>query len=127
MTLTTSHRSAAALATMLAAAAALHVVSPQSYDGLIPRSLGRPRPWVLASGGAELACAAAVAIPRSRRWGGWASAALFVAVFPGNLTMAWRSPRGRGEVTRRTVVAWARLPVQIPLVLWAAHVARTAP
>ncbi len=119
-------RPALALAAVLVVAGALHLVAPRAYDGLIPRRLGRPRPWVLASGLAELACGAAVAVPRTRRRGGWASAALFVAVLPGNVTMAWRAPRGAGGLTPRTVVAWARLPLQVPLVAWAARVARAA-
>ena len=56
---------------------------------------------------------------RTRRLGGWATAALFVAVFPGNVTMVVtaRTPRARA-------VTLARLPLQVPLVLWAVRVAR---
>ncbi|WP_225754727.1 DoxX family protein [Actinotalea sp. Marseille-Q4924] len=112
---------AVGLAALLGAAGALHLVRPRPFEHLIPRRLGSPRAWVLGSGVAELACAGALAHPATRRQGGWAAAALLVAVFPGNVTMAVRS--GRGSRAYR-VVAWARLPLQVPLVLWAARVAR---
>lgn len=116
---------AAGLAALLGVAGALHLVTPRPFDHLIPRRLGPPRPWVLASGVAELACAAALAHPSTRRPGGWATAGLLVAVFPGNLTMAVRSRRGR-HWSRHPAVAWGRLPLQVPLVLWAVRVAREA-
>ncbi|MBC7290176.1 MAG: hypothetical protein H5T83_02410 [Actinotalea sp.] len=108
---------------LLGTAGTLHLVTPRPFDHLIPAGLGRPRPWVLGSGVAELCCAAALVHPRTRRGGAWAAAALLVAVFPGNVTMAVRSRRGRrGAVP--PVVAWARLPLQVPLVLWAVGIAR---
>jgi uncharacterized membrane protein len=118
--------SAVLLAGLLAVAGLTHLVRPRLYDRLIPPWLGRPRPWVLGSGVAELACAVAVAVPRTRRAGALATAALFVAVFPGNVQMALDSRRGARSWARRPVVAWGRLPLQAPLVLWARAVARTA-
>ncbi len=108
------------LAAVLTATGVMHFVSPGSYDGLIPPILPSPRAWIYGSGIAEIACAAAVAIPATRRGGGLAAAALFVAVFPGNLYLAIEP----GEVPRWA--ALARLPLQIPLVLWALQVARAA-
>ncbi len=109
------------LAAVLTATGVTHFVSPGFYDGLIPPFLPNPRAWIYGSGVAELACAAAVAIPATRRGGGLASVVLFVAVFPGNLYMAIEP----GEVPRWA--ALARLPLQIPLVLWALQVARSRP
>lgn len=116
------HGPALALAALLGGSGVLHLWRPRVYRGLIPKVLGDPGPWVLGSGVAELACAAALAVPATRRAGGLASAALLVGVFPGNITMAVRS-RGR---TGLAVVAWARLPLQVPLVAWAWSVARAA-
>ncbi len=118
-------RSAAALAGLLAGAGVLHLVTPVFFDAMIPDALpGEPRAWTYASGVAELGVAAAVAAPRTRRLGGYAAAALFVAVFPANVWMAidW-SDR---SVTER-VIAYARLPLQIPLIWWALKVARREP
>lgn len=80
---------AIALATLLGTAGTLHLVKPTLFDTLVPERLpGTRRGWTCASGAAELGCAAAVAAPRTRRFGGLASAGLFAAVFPGNITMA---------------------------------------
>jgi uncharacterized membrane protein len=121
-----SPASAAALGSVLALSGVLHLVVPRVYEPLIPRPLGNPRAWVLGSGVAELACAAALVPARTRNAGALATAALLVAVFPGNVTMALRTRRGAPGVTARRVVAWARLPLQVPLVGWALAVARGA-
>ena len=118
-------RAALGLAGLLGAAGATHLGVPRLYDQLIPPWLGPPRPWVVGSGVAELACALAVAVPLTRRRGALAAAALFVVVFPGNVQMALDSRRS-GPWTRRATVAWARLPLQVPLVLWACRVAMGA-
>ena len=118
--------SALALAALLAAAGATHLGAPRLYERLIPERLGPPRPWVLGSGLAELACAAAVAVPRTRRVGALATAGLFVAVFPGNVKMALDWKPGARSWTGRPAVAWGRLPLQVPLVLWARAVAAAA-
>lgn len=106
------------LAAFLAGAGSLHFVTPESYDRLIPPFLPAPRAWTYASGVAELFCAAAVALPRTRRGGALATAGLLVAVFPANVYLAVEP----GDVPRWA--ALARLPLQVPLVLWALSVAR---
>jgi uncharacterized membrane protein len=121
-----SDLSACTLAAVLATSGTLHLVRPRVFEGLIPDALGSPRAWVYGSGVAELACAAAVAIPATRRPGGLATAALFVGVFPGNVKMALDSRPGARHWSRRRSVAWGRLPLQVPLVAWAWRVSRTA-
>jgi len=120
------HLPALALATLLGTSGVLHLRRPGIFRPLIPRSLGDPDPWVLGSGVAELVCAAALVVPSTRRVGGLASAALLVGVFPGNVTMAVRSRPGARSWIGRPAVAWARLPLQVPLVAWALAVARQA-
>ena len=118
------HVPALALAALLGTSGVLHLRRPGIFRPLIPRARGDPDPWVLGSGVAELACAAALVVPATRGVGGLASATLLVAVFPGNVTMAVRSrPDARGWAGR-PAVAWARLPLQVPLVAWAVAVAR---
>lgn len=114
------------LSAVLAAAGALHLVTPQPYDRLIPKALGAPRPWVHASGVAEVAIAAALLHPRTRPVAGWAAAALFVGVFPGNVTMATRALGSSRASTATKAATVARLPLQVPLVLWAVDVAQRA-
>ncbi|MEU4015727.1 hypothetical protein AB0E56_10730 [Microbacterium sp. NPDC028030] len=73
---------------------------------------------VVASGAAEVALAAGLlALPRERRRIGWATAAFFVAVFPGNVHQ-WRTRRstpGLDTDGRRL----GRLFLQPVLVAWA--------
>lgn len=108
------------LAGLLAVAGTSHLTSPSWYDGLVPPVLPGPaRAWTLVSGVVELAVAAAVTAARTRRAGGLAAAVLFVAVFPGNVWMALEP----GPVPR--AVAIARLPLQVPRVLWGLQVAGT--
>jgi uncharacterized membrane protein len=88
----------------------------------VPASLPGPaRTWTYASGVAELAVAAALACPRTRRAGGLASAALLVAVFPADIKMAvdWRC-----RPAWQRAIAYCRLPLQVPLVWWGLRVAR---
>jgi uncharacterized membrane protein len=115
---------ALALAGLLGASGTIHLARPTVFEPLIPGPLGSPRAWVYASGVAELACAAALGAPRTRRAGGWAAAALFVAVFPGNVKMALDSNPGARSWARKPAVGWGRLPLQVPLVAAAWAVAR---
>jgi len=96
----------------------LHLVRPQTYDWMIPPELGRARPWVTGSGVAELATAALLAVPATRRAGGWAAVAVLVGVLPGHL-QTLRVLRGR-----KLAVAVARIPFQLPMLTTALRVAR---
>lgn len=118
-----SERSPLLLAGLLATAGVAHFASPRPFDATIPRGLpGSPRTWTYASGAAELALAAGVALPRTRRVAALATAAFFVGVFPANVKMAvdWRH-----RSTPLKAAAIGRLPLQLPLVLWARNVARS--
>ena len=111
------------LAALLTTTGVGHFVVPKPLDAMIPRALpGPPRAWTYGSGVAELAIAAALVVPRTRRLGGLAAAALFVGVFPGNVKMA-RDFRHRPLPVR--AAAYARLPLQAPLVWWALRIARS--
>ncbi|MET8353427.1 MULTISPECIES: hypothetical protein [unclassified Micromonospora] len=121
--MTSRRGEAAALAGLLAAAGVTHLLRPGVYDPIVPRALPGPaRFWTYASGVAELAVAAAVAHPATRRSGGRAAVALFIAVLPANVKMAvgWRHRRP----TKRAI-AYGRVPMQAPLIWWALRVART--
>jgi uncharacterized membrane protein len=79
---------------------------------------------VAGSGVAELTVAAAVALPQTRRLGALAAAGLFVAVFPANVYSAVKTLRKADAPTRDRVIQVVRLPLQIPLVLWALRASR---
>jgi hypothetical protein len=61
-----------------------------------------------------------LAFARTRIFAGWACAVLFVLVYPANIAMALDSLHGHGGA----LVAWLRLPLQLPLILWALYIAR---
>ena len=108
------------LAGFLAGAGTSHFLVPGFYDQMVPKALPGPaRAWTWGSGIAELAVAASVANPRTRTRGALTAAALFVAVFPANVQMA---ANAQGAAER--VVTYGRLPLQLPLVVWAWRVSR---
>ena len=111
-----------ALALLLIATGTWHFAAPNGFESIVPRFLGSPAFWVNSSGAAELACAAALLIPPARSTAGWACAVLFVAVYPANITMALDSSHAHGN----QLIAWLRLPLQIPLIMWAVYIARRA-
>ncbi|GAA2262709.1 DoxX family protein [Streptomyces atrovirens] len=119
-----SERSPLLLAGLLAAAGAAHFAAPRRFDRIVPRSLpGSPRTWTHASGAVELALAAGLALPRTRKAAALTAAAFFVGVFPANVKMAvdWRH-----RPAPQRAAALGRLPLQVPLVLWARGVAKGA-
>jgi uncharacterized membrane protein len=116
------HRSNA-LATLLGITGTTHFLFPRPYARIVPRQLGKPYPYVYVSGAAELACAAGLLSKHTRRSAAWATATLFVVVFPANVQMALDAQRGPSWYR---AVAYARLPLQLPLVWWAISVGRHA-
>jgi uncharacterized membrane protein len=122
--MTDSSRATRRLVALMAGMGAAHLIAPRPFDAIIPKRLpGRPRTWTYLSGAAELACAAAVAHPRTRRAGALATAGLMAAVFPANVKMAhdWRD-----KPLPLRAAAYGRLPFQAPLIAWAVHVSRNA-
>jgi uncharacterized membrane protein len=120
MALLPTRTSLGLLVGVLAGIGTLHFVHPKPFDALVPGALGNPRLWTYASGAAELTGAALLALPSTRRFGGWWTAVLFAAVFPGNVKAALDGGMGGVPAPLDTAAAaWLRLPLQIPLVVWA--------
>jgi len=96
-------------------------VAPGPYRSIVPAPLRDQAVAVVAlSGVCELVCVALLARPRTRRLGALATAALLVAVFPANVQMALDSGRGLAPSSLiGAALAWLRLPLQLPLILWA--------
>jgi uncharacterized membrane protein len=114
------HASPYLLTALLAGAGVTHFVKPGFYDAIVPHALpGDARTWTYVSGVAELAVAATVAAPATRRRGALVAALLFVAVFPANVQMALDA-----DTAQDKWVSYLRLPLQVPLVLWAWSVSR---
>jgi uncharacterized membrane protein len=111
----------AGLAGLFITSGTTHLVKPDVFEPLVPNSLPRRRELIYASGVAELLCAAGLLHPRTRRYAGWASAVLLVAILPGNVQMS--ASYGKRAARRGTPAAQAafagtlaRLPLQLPLI-----------
>ncbi|MEC3954072.1 hypothetical protein VMT65_13625 [Nocardia sp. CDC153] len=117
---------ALALAGLLLGVGSLHFIAPKPFDALIPPQLpGKPRTYTQVSGAAELTAGTLLLLPRTRGLGARLAAVIFLAVFPGNLQMAydwWNSDRPMAL----KVGALLRLPMQIPMVITARKVYRAA-
>ena len=113
------------LATFLGVAGVAHFLTPDSFNALIPPWLpGTPSFYTYASGLAEVLIAIGLFNPRTRNRAAWAAVALFVAVYPGNLYMAYD---WRDRELSQQLIAYVRLPFQFPLVWWAITIARRSP
>ncbi len=119
-------RLALALALVVGGVGTLHFAVPKFFDALIPRALpGTPRAWTYGSGVAELG------LRRRRRHTPHPPLRRDVdgvAVhrrFPGNVKMAVDYRRARKPLAMR-IGTLLRLPLQVPLVLWALRVRNRA-
>jgi uncharacterized membrane protein len=104
----------ALLAGIFTVSGVVHLVRPAVFRPLMPSWVPAHDRVIVGSGVAELACAAGLLVPATRRPAALASAAVLVGVFPGNIKMALDSLRTRS--TRFRTIAFARLPLQLPLV-----------
>ncbi|UMB68365.1 DoxX family protein [Mycobacterium paraterrae] len=112
------------IAALLLGVGTLHFVAPKPFDGIIPVELpGSARFYTYASGVAEVVIGALLLPLRTRRAAALAAAALFLAVFPGNVNMV-RLWWDKGWPAR--IAALARLPLQIPMITTALKVARNS-
>jgi uncharacterized membrane protein len=112
------------LAALLLGVGTVHFLAPKPFDDIIPAELpGSPRFYTYASGVAELTIGALLLPRRTRRSAATAAAALFVAVFPGNVNMCrlwW------GKPWPMRIISLARLPLQIPMITAALKVRRNS-
>ena len=104
----------ALLAGIFTVSGVVHLVRPRTYEPLMPDWVPAHREVILGSGVAELACAAGLVNPGTRRVAGLASALLLVGVFPGNVKMAVGSTRTSSFGFK--AAAFARLPLQWPMI-----------
>lgn len=117
---------AAGLALLLGAAGVAHFRNPGFFDPLVPSWMpGSARTTTYASGAVELATAAMVALPPTRRIGGWMAVATFLGVFPANVQAALDGGMKHLDPPMDSAAAaWIRLPFQFPLIWLATKVAR---
>jgi uncharacterized membrane protein len=113
--------SRAALAAFFTFTGTMHFLRPRFFEAIVPPAIAaRKREVVAISGAAEVAGAALVLHPASRRFGRWWLLALLVAVFPANVHMAVHPEQIRGLDMRKFPrwALWARLPLQPAAMVW---------
>lgn len=96
----------------------VHLNSPQGFLPIMPDWVPFPREVVLATGGAEIAGAIGLLIPKLRRAAAWGLAAYAVCVFPANIKHAIEGVELSGVVLGPAYHV-PRLMLQPVLVWWA--------
>ena len=113
--------SRAALAAFFTSTGAMHFLRPRFFEAIVPPAIeAQKKEAVAISGVAEIAGAALLLPPASRRLGRWWLLALLVAVFPANVHMAVNPEQIRGLDLRKFPrwALWARLPLQPLAMIW---------
>jgi uncharacterized membrane protein len=113
--------SRALLTAFFALAGTLHFTRPKFYEAIVPPSLQEKKKEIVAiSGVAELAGAALILPPSTRRLGRWWLIALLAAVFPANVHMAVHPEEVKGLDLNRLPrwALWTRLPLQPLMAVW---------
>lgn len=116
-------RAAAAMAGLFFFTGTDHLANPGRYLPMMPPLLPAPLALVYLSGLLELAGAAGLLLRRWRRWAGLGLAALLVAVFPANISVAVSGGTVAG-MTSNPVYYWVRLLFQPVFIAWALWVSR---
>ena len=117
----------AALVALMGGAGVGHFAKPEFFDPLVPKQLGPARPWVYGSGVVEIACALLLARRKTRKVGAYLTTATIIGVFPANIQSVIDGGVASAKPpfnTRATAIA--RLPLQIPMVRAAWHIARAS-
>ncbi|MEI6495346.1 MAG: hypothetical protein WCO88_01660 [Actinomycetota bacterium] len=111
---------------ILGGAGVAHFAKPDFFDPIVPDWMpGSKRMVTYASGVVELAAALLVAIPRTRRIGGWVALITFIGVYPANIQAALDGGMKEMEPPfNSAAAAWLRLPLQLPLFWLAWRVAK---
>jgi uncharacterized membrane protein len=113
--------SRAFLSAFFAFVGTMHFLRPRFFEAIVPPAIeSRKKEVVAISGAAEVAGAALLLHPASRRLGRWWLLALLIAVFPANIHMAVNPEGIRGLDMRKFPrwALWARLPLQPLAMLW---------
>ena len=110
---------------VMGGAGVTHFTNPGFYEEIVPKwAPGSKDVWVKASGVAELACAALMISPRTRRLGGWLTTATLLSVWTANIQVALDGGMEGDSPLESKAAAWIRVPFQIPMILDALRIAR---
>jgi uncharacterized membrane protein len=109
------------LAALFLSSGVLHLVNTAAFLWLMPPWLPEHNFLILLSGVFELACA--IGLLAKVKWSGYLSALVLLAIWPANIWYAFDvSAQGFSWLA---VIAWLRLPLQVPLMLAAIKFSKT--
>ncbi len=105
-------------AILFLAAGTAHLTHPQAFTAIVPPQLGHAGLLVAISGVAELAGGVGLLFPATRNAAGIGLIVMLLAVWPANWYMALDA--GRFAAVAPAWLLWLRVPLQLPLIWWAA-------
>lgn len=92
----------------------LHLINPSAFLFLLPEWTPEPILLIYLSGIAELA--GALGLLMRKNWGRYLTVATLLGVWPANW---WFAIDALAADPTLALIAWLRLPLQIPLIIWA--------
>jgi uncharacterized membrane protein len=113
------------LAVLFVVAGSLHFLHPAIYLKIIPPSLPAHLAIVYISGAAEILGGLGLLYPPTRQAAAWGLVILLIAVLPANIYMATAHLPAPG-VMGQSWAQWLRIPLQLPLIVWAWLYTRTS-
>jgi uncharacterized membrane protein len=108
----------AVLSLFMVTAGILHFATPDPFIKIVPGFLPFPAALVYISGVIEIALGIGLMVPNTQVLSAWGLIALFVAVYPANLNMAFNHIQ-LGSLPDAWWVHAIRLPLQGVLIAWA--------
>ena len=105
-----------AMACLYVLAGIMHFVKPGYYRPMMPPFIPAPALMIVLSGVAEIGLGLALFSAELRSLAAWGVIALLAAVWPANIHMALH-PESFPKM--KPALLWLRVPLQIPLFLWA--------
>ena len=102
------------VAALFLASGVLHLVNPSAFVWLMPPWLPLQTELIVVSGVMELA--AAIGLIFKQRWAPLLTVLTLLAVWPANWWFAIDSLTTNPDIA---LIAWLRLPLQLPLLWWA--------
>jgi uncharacterized membrane protein len=103
----------------LCVAGFMHLISPDFFVAIIPKTLPSPEWLNVLAGLAEIVIGVYLLEPRTRVLAAWGAVALAIAVFPANVNMLVENIGPDGPGTGSPLANWIRMPFQAVFILWA--------
>lgn len=95
-----------------------HFRNPGSYLRIIPRYLPYPTVLNILAGGFELLFGILFVFSKTRSFAAWGTILMLIAFLPVHISMIGDAPLKLGSLTVTPFIAWIRLIILQPLLIW---------